>query len=126
MAIKYKIVEKAKPGIKKSIQADTIPAPVAVVSDTIDPETFLKKFQEYSHITRVDIVRCLMSLQEFLIEELKEGNIIQTGIVGTFSPSIKKAKDALTKDTMETGINYRPDIRMRKELKNADLKMVKK
>jgi hypothetical protein len=125
MPVKYKIVEKAKPGIKRDNQADPIPAPVIVYSDTIDPDSFLKKFHEFSHMTKADIVRCLMSLQKFLIEELKDGNIVQTGIIGTFSPSVKKCKGEFTRGAAEFSINYRLDKIMKKELKNADLKRVR-
>ncbi|NJK96080.1 MAG: hypothetical protein HC905_15270, partial [Bacteroidales bacterium] len=59
------------------------------------------------------------------MEELKNGNSIKTGIIGTFSPSVKKSKSSLTKGAMEIGINYRPDLEMKKELRIADLKKVK-
>lgn len=125
MPVKYKFVEKAKPGTKGASSDIYFLAPVTVYNETIDPDSFLKKLHEQSHMTRGDILRCLYSLQKFLMEELKNGNIVQTGIIGTFSPSVKKSKRSLTKGAIEIGINYRPDLEMKKELRIADLKKVK-
>jgi len=71
----------------------------------------------------------MYSLQEFLLQELKEGNIVQTGAIGTFFPlvSLKKEKIKDTKNTInnfEFGINYRPSLEMKKEIVGAELERI--
>ncbi len=120
MAIKYKIAEKRKPGANP--ENELVLSPVIVVSDTIDPKTFLKKLNQLSHIGEPDLVRCLYSLCKLLTNELMDGNIVQTGIFGTFLPSIKKSKKELSKGNIEISVNYRPSLEMKKEMKTADFK----
>lgn len=122
MAIKYKIIEKPTPGVKDSNTG--IKAPITVYTDTIDPVKFLQKLSEASRISEVDIIRCLYSLQKLLTVELKNGNIVQTGIIGTFAPIVKKGKGDSSKEVPEIFINYRADKEMKKEMKKADLEEV--
>jgi nucleoid DNA-binding protein len=126
MAVKYKFVERAKPAAKGTKSDIYLQAPVTVFTETIEPDSFLNKLHEQSHMTKADIVRCLYSLQKLLMDELKNGNSVKTGIVGTFSPLVKKSKRPLTKGAMEIGISYRPDPEMKKELRIADIKKVRK
>lgn len=124
MPIKYKFVEKAKPGTKKNTSELNFHAPITVYTETIDPDSFLLKLHEQSNITKADIIRCLYSVQQLLIEQLKNGNIVQTGIIGTFAPIIKMSKGEVKNDSVDITISYRPDKEMKNELKKAKLKKI--
>lgn len=122
MPVKYKFVDKARPGSKLS----DIKAPVTVYAETTDPEIFLEKLKEELHISKADIIRFLYALQKLLIKELTEGNIVQTGVIGSFTPSVKKSKKQAAKGQLEIVINYRPATEMRKELNSARLQKIGK
>lgn len=124
MAIQYKIIAKGRPGTNQ--EEKKFEAPSLVVNSTINPREFLEKFHQYSRMSEADIMRCLISLRVFLCEELKEGNIIQTGVIGTFAPSLLKSKKDASKKDLEIKVQYRPSIEMKKELKSAEFKRVKK
>jgi len=71
----------------------------------------------------------MYSLQEFLLQELKEGNIVQTGAIGSFYPVVTIAKEKTkgaknTINNFEFGINYRPTADMKKEIEGAELERI--
>jgi len=123
MAIKYKIVEIGRPGT--NLEEKEFQAIFLIANNTIDPESFMKMFSQYSRMNIADLYRCLYSLRKLLCEELQQGNIIQTGIIGTFSPSVKKSKRKASKGLLEINVNYQPTIYMKNELKSTELKTIK-
>ena len=124
MSIQYKIIAKGRPGTNQ--EEKNFEAPILIVNETIDPHEFLDKFHRYSSISEADILRCLYSLRSFLCDELKQGNIIQTGVIGTFAPAILKSKKDVSQKALEVKINYRPSAEMKRELKSAELKKIGK
>jgi len=127
MPVSYKLVPISKPASANKVKV--LIRPSVVINEIITPDVFLEKFSQYKRFPKANIVHFMYSLQEFLLQELKEGNIVQTGAIGTFFPlvTLKKEKNKDTKNTInnfEFGINYRPSLEMKKEIEGAELKKV--
>lgn len=128
MPISYKLLPVNKPGTKGELK--TLVRPSVVIRDTLTPDMFIDKFSQNIKFSKADLIYFMYSLQEFLVNELKEGNIVQTGAIGTFYPVITTIKGENTNTQhgtthVEPGINYRPTTEMIKELRKAKLEMVR-
>ena len=102
--------------------------PLTLSNNIITPREFEKSFSKTTRFSEADVVYLMHSLKAYLMEELKNGNIVQTGVLGTFSPIVNKPKQ-----NSKTGsqnyipvpkIMYRPSKEMREEMKAAELRKV--
>jgi len=128
MAVSYKLIPSINPGSRD--KKKVLLRPSVVINEIITPDVFLERFSQYKRFSKANIVHFMYSLQEFLLQELKEGNIVQTGAIGTFFPLVttKKEKTKGAKNTIsnnfEFGINYRPSLEMKKEIVGAELERI--
>lgn len=116
MAIFYKSIIRGIPGESKTTEGVKV-----AINDTITPSEFLDQFSEYSRIPSPVIVKMLLSMKAFLIDELKRGNIIQTGPLGSFYPSVKKDESDMS-NGLTGSLYWRPDKSMKEEISQAVLK----
>jgi hypothetical protein len=114
MTIRYKTIKTHNPISKGNNRY------IYVRNETILPNNFINRFSKHSHINPGDIVRFTHALRAYLLEELNNGNIVQTGTIGSFSPKVR------TKDELpEMDIQYRPDKELLREIKGMKVKEVK-
>ncbi|MBN2350345.1 MAG: hypothetical protein JXJ22_16015 [Bacteroidales bacterium] len=116
MAIYYKPVKRGKPGTTLKNQQRLYPS--VITNHTITPKEFVKQFAETIKRSSTDVVFFIYALEEYLTEQIKAGNIIQTGILGTFYPVIQGGANG--KDARPV-IRYRPSKEMKDEIKRAEL-----
>jgi hypothetical protein len=128
MTVSYKLIPAGNPGAPD--KGKIYLRPSIVTSEILTPDMFLDKYSKKIKFTKADILYFMYSLQEFLVDELKEGNIVKTGVIGTFYPVVTTIKDK-NKDSkhsitnVEPGINYRPTAEMINELKTVVLEKVR-
>lgn len=127
MPLPHKILNVGKPGISEG--SKTYIRPMVVVQSTITPKEFIDKFAKTVRLSKADIVRFTHALKAFLLEELKNGNIVQTGVLGTFSPILTNPKNNASANiktySPKPGIYYRPSGEMNKEIKMWEMKKQK-
>ena len=126
MAIPYKIIHRTTPGARGGERALY---PQVVVNKKVTPDEFYALMAEHTRWSKADIIYFLLNMKKVLMEELTEGNIVQTEFMGSFYPSIRykarKGENRVDKENIVAGMNYRPSLAMKKALKNADLEKVK-
>jgi hypothetical protein len=126
MTIPYKLIPVSRPGATDKQKIFVRPS--VVIQATVTPDMFLDKYSQKIKFSKADILYFMYSLQEFLVNELKEGNIVQTGAIGTFYPLVSQTVKGRGKhadysnSNLKAGLNYRPDAEMMKKLKTADVK----
>jgi hypothetical protein len=129
MTVSYKLIPAGNLGAPH--KGRIYMRPSVVTNETLTPDMFIDKYSKKIKFTKADILYFMYSLQEFLVNELKEGNIVQTGVLGTFYPAVSqiikgKSEHAdYSKDNLEAKITYRPDAEMIKELRKAELEKVR-
>jgi nucleoid DNA-binding protein len=100
--------------------------PIVVINSTIVPAEFIKRFTKTTKFSEADTTYFVYALKEFLINELKDGNIIQTGVLGTFYPEVKLQKktsgNKATRKIAEPGIRYQPSKEIKQEMRLAEVK----
>jgi len=126
MAVFYKLIEKGEPGVsgggKRYLSASV------VVNQTITPRQFEELVMKKTGLTKPNLVRSLYILKQLICEQLQEGNIVQTGVLGTFYPAIKRngklVPNKTNSNNLEPYINYRRSKEMKEEMAKADVKRV--
>lgn len=128
MAIKYKIINKGQPGVKgggKRCLSATV-----VYNKTISQEEFEEIMTKRIRFSRADVIAFLKTMEQVLIDGIKEGNIVKTSFLGTFYPSVRKkgeiAGNIKDKEHIKCDINFRPALELKKEIRKAEVKRVER
>lgn len=124
MPVIYKSIKTVKPGEKAG--SLVFEAPKVMINATIDPEMFLKKLSQHSRIDHLILYGCFVHFRDFLLKEISNGNIVQTGIFGTFSPVVKNSKKKANNGQLEITIGFRPTGMMKINKDEVGLEKVRK
>ena len=125
MSIKYKVIEKAQPGV---VGGGTKKWYAAIVNDgelTVDDLT--NKIEKFSALSEADIRGVIIALENVIHEELINGKIIRLDKLGTFYPSLSSdgvaaEKDFTVANIKSAKVNYRPGKRITNSLSTATFK----
>jgi predicted histone-like DNA-binding protein len=127
MAIKYKPVLKAQPGvvgggIKKHYAAIVYDGEVTI-------DELAKEIEKFSALSEPDIIGVIVALENVIQTKLSEAKIIRLEKLGTFYPSIssegKETKEEVGAHAIKkVGVNYRPGARMLLAMQAAGFKKV--
>ena len=80
--------------------------PQVALAQTISADEVIDGIVDKCTLTRVDVKACLVALEEVVIEQLKLGNSVRFGTLGSFRPTIKtrfKVVDAEGNEKWGTG-----------------------
>ena len=123
MAISYKTVKLSEPG--KPGGGKSFYSPAIVNNRIISASEFEEMMTNKTRFSRADVVYFLKAMEELLIEQFKNGNIIHTTFIGTFSLSLKQIKALPGKNNYDKSIgpriNFRASVGIKNEMKNAEL-----
>lgn len=97
---------------------------------TIGFEVLAERIQAHSSLTKADAYAAMLQMQDEAIEELKEGNSVSLGKLGTFTPTFSaKAVDTLEEATETTitrkYLRYTPTKLLREIVKNIPVEFDK-
>lgn len=127
MSIKYKVIEKAEPGVtgggNKKWYAN-------IANDgelTIDDLT--KQIEKFSSLSEADIRGVIIALENVIQDQLINGKIIRLDKLGSFYPSISSEgvadkKDFTTANIKGAKVNYRAGKRILDALETATFRKV--
>lgn len=84
MAISWNIIQRKNPRTDVKTWYPRI-----ALTSTVTQEEVAAGIQDKCTLTKVDVMACLKALEEVVIEQLKLGNSIRFGDLGSFRPTIK-------------------------------------
>lgn len=99
MAIKFKTVQKAQPGVKGGGQKKYYAAPVVQGEKTLQQLT--KRIEKISTVSGADILAVQYATVDVIIDDLTDGQIVRIGELG--SMRISFASEGFDKETDVTG-----------------------
>ena len=125
MSIKYKVIEKAQPGVAGGGIKKWYAAIVTDGELTVDDLT--NKIEKFSALSEADIRGVIIALENVIHEELINGKIIRLDKLGTFYPSLSSdgvaaEKDFTVANIKSAKVNYRPGKRITNSLSTATFK----
>ena len=125
MSVEYKIVKQCQPGIKGGGEWKYYARVCNRRKVTL--ETLSKEIERQSSLSEGDVVSVLTAFTNMIPDRLKDGDTLDLGSLGLFSISIKsKGKDTPEEVTSHSisgvQINYRPSVRMKREMKTVNFK----
>ncbi|MGX9984915.1 HU family DNA-binding protein [Chryseobacterium sp. POL2] len=125
MAIKYKLIQKAQPGIaggglKKWYAAIVLDGEVTV-------EDLVKKIEKFSALSEADIRGVIIALENVIQEELANGKVIRLDKLGSFYPSVSsegtaREEEFTVANIKSSKVNYRPGKRISNAMLTATFK----
>ena len=126
MTIKYRVLERRNPS-----DLD-LPAKFyakAVTHEVIGIDELCELIADQSTVSETDVLAVLNSLEKNVIRQIKKGNLIQLGRLGSFQLSLKSAGSDLATDVTASNvlrkrIIFRPSKRMRNALATVDFTKV--
>lgn len=85
-------------------------------------------FYQYT-VSESDILAALNSLYKKIMQQIKKGNLVQLGRVGSFQLSLNSARsdsaeEVTAENVLRKRILFRPSPRMKKELKTLSFRKV--
>ena len=125
MSIKYKLVQKAQPGVAGGGIKKWYAAIVTDGEMTVDDLT--KKIEKFSALSEADIRGVIIALENVIQDELTNGKIIRLDKLGSFYPSLSSEgvvteKDFTVANIRLARVNYRPGKRISNALSTATFK----
>ena len=84
MAIKWNKIQRRNPRTDSKAWYPQISLNSAVGADEV-----IQGIQDKCTLTKVDVKACLIALEEVIIEQLKMGNSVRFGALGSFRPTLK-------------------------------------
>jgi predicted histone-like DNA-binding protein len=123
--IKYRVLERRNPS-----DLD-LPAKFyakAITHEVIGIDELCETIAEQSTVSETDVLAVLNSLEKNILKQIKKGNLIQLGRLGSFQLSLKSsgsdlAEDVTAGNVLRKRIIFRPSQRFRDVL--ATLKFIK-
>ena len=127
MSIEFKAVRRPRPGVKNG--KDYKYYPQIYNTKKVDFETLVRDITSRSSLNEVTVVHVVTALEYYIADCLTEGRSVELPGIGVIYPSIKgtsadTAKQVSKKNITNVHINFRPGKRLKKAIKQADLKKV--
>ncbi|MEP1095867.1 MAG: hypothetical protein ABJG78_12200 [Cyclobacteriaceae bacterium] len=127
MAIKYKSVERAEPGIAGGGERKHYAS--IVRSEQVDLRKFMREIADRHSINMPDVIAVLESFMDLAGLYLLEGRTINMGQLGYFSPSIRSNPQESPEEVKRNSIrsfhvNFRPSILLKERLMSARFQKV--
>ncbi|MDR2473836.1 MAG: HU family DNA-binding protein [Tannerella sp.] len=128
MAIKYKVIQKAQPGVAgggvKKFYASIVKDGVVTV------EELAKEIEKFSSLSEPDIQSVIIALENVIQQKLADSKTVKLQRLGTFYPSLnsegRDTEEAVDARAIKSvSVIYRPGARIQATLKEAGLKKVK-
>lgn len=125
MSIKYKLIQKAQPGVagggSKKWYANVVLDGEASIDDMV------KQIEKFSALSEADIRGVIIALENVIQDELANGRIVRLDKLGSFYPSLSsegtlKEEDFTSANIKAAKVNYRPGARISKALLTANFK----
>ena len=122
MSIKFKVQQKAQPGVAgggvKKYYATIVLNGEATIDDLV------KEIEKFSSLTEPDIRGVIIALENSIQNKLAEGKIVRLEKLGSLYPSIssagvEKAEDVTSAVIKDAYINYRPGERLMKTINES-------
>ena len=125
MSIKYKVIEKAQPGVAGGGIKKWYATIVTDGELTVDDLT--NKIEKFSALSEADIRGVIIALENVIHEELINGKIIRLDKLGSFYPSLSSdgvanEKEFTVANIKSAKVNYRPGKRISNSLAVAIFK----
>ena len=127
MSIKYKVVEKAEPGVvgggvKKWYAA-------AINDGELAIDDLVSQIEKFSALSEADIRGVIIALENVIQEGLANGKIIRLDKLGSFYPSLSSGSSLTQEDFTSSlikgaKVNYRPGKRISDALRTATFKKI--
>jgi predicted histone-like DNA-binding protein len=127
MTIKYKLIEKAQPGVpgggEKKWYAQI------VYGEEVTVDELVKKIEKFCSLTEPDIKGVISALENVIQDEVAASRIVRMEKLGSFYPAISSEGDTdpekITSDSIKkVSMNYRPGDRILKAINDAGFKKV--
>ena len=125
MALKYKTVLKAQPGvsgggIKKHYAAIHTDGEITI-------DELVREIEKFSALSEPDIRGVIIALENVIQAKLADSKIVRLEKLGTLYPTLSSegrdnAEDVTSNVIKSVGVNYRPGARIIKAMKDAGFK----
>jgi predicted histone-like DNA-binding protein len=127
MAIKYKTIERAQPGVAGGGTKKFYAAIQTDGESTIDD--LVKEIEKFSALSEPDIRGVIIALENVIQTKLADSKIVRLEKLGTLYPTLSsngknKAEEVTQSAIRSVGVNYRPGTRIVAAMKNAGFKKV--
>ena len=125
MAIKYKVIERAQPGVagggKKKFYAAIQTDGEATIEDLV------KEIEKFSALSEPDIRGVVIALENVIQSKLADSKIVRLEKLGTLYPALSsdgkdKAEEITPKVIRRICVNYRPGTRILAAMRDAGFK----
>lgn len=122
MSIKYKVVQKAQPGVKGGGEKKWY---ANIVNDgELGIDDLVKQIEKFSALSEADIKGVIIALENVIQGALSESKIVRLEKLGTLYPTLSSNGVATEKDFTATqiksvGVNYRAGSRILEAMKSA-------
>ena len=122
MAIKFKAIEKGQPGVAGGGQKKYYASIVNSGEATVDE--LVKGIEKFSALSEADILGVIVALENVIQDKLADGKIVRLDKLGSLYPSLSsegvEKQDELTSlKIKEVTINYRPGVRLKNAINEA-------
>lgn len=122
MAIRYKLVEKAQPGVKGGGKKKWY---ANVVNDgELNVDDLVKQIEKFSSLSEADIRGVIIALENVVQTALSESKIVRLEKLGTLYPTLSSngvdtEKEFTANQIKSVGVNYRAGNRIIDAMKAA-------
>lgn len=126
MTTKIKVVERRNPS---NLDLPAKFYAKAVTHDVIGIDEMCEMISDQCTVSESDILAVLNSLDKNIMRQIKKGNLVQLGRVGSFQLSLNSAgsdsaEEVTAENVLRKRILFRPSTRMKKELKTLSFRKV--
>jgi len=127
MALKFKSVEKAQPGVAGGGVKKNYAAIVTDGELTIDG--LVTEIEKFSALSEPDIRGVIVAIENVIQNKLADGKIIRLEKLGAFYPTLssngeEKPENVTSRSIKSVGVNYSPGTRILAAMQNAGFKKV--
>jgi predicted histone-like DNA-binding protein len=127
MALKYKIVQQAEPGVKGGGQFHYYLR--AAGRELITTDMLAERLARQSTLSTVDIKAVLWALTDTIPELLMNNYSVEVGELGIFSVSMKsgpadRIEEATWRNIRDLKVNFRIGKRIQEKVKNANFERI--
>lgn len=125
MPIKYKLMQKAQPGVAGGGTKKWYAA--AATDGELTVDDLAKLIEKFSALSEPDIRGVIIAMENVIVDQLVQGKIIRMDKLGSFYPSlssegVSKEEDFTVANIKNAKVNYRPGKRISNALSTASFK----
>jgi predicted histone-like DNA-binding protein len=126
MRVKLKVVERRNPS---NLDLPAKFYAKAITHDVIGIDEMCEMISDQCTVSESDILAVLNSLDKNISKQIKKGNLVQLGRIGSFQLSLRSAgsdsaEEVTAENVLRNRIIFRPSPRMKKELKTLSFRKV--